>query len=52
MSSSAPIIPLFGMPHSGTTWAGNIFDNHPDTLYRIAVGALDDTSHHIRSSHV
>ncbi|MGC2048930.1 MAG: sulfotransferase [Gallionella sp.] len=34
MSSSAPIILLFGMPRSGTTWVGKIFDSHPDTLYR------------------
>lgn len=25
---------LFGMPRSGTTWIGKIFDSHPDTLYR------------------
>jgi hypothetical protein len=29
-----PIILLFGMPRSGTTWIGKIFDSHPDTLYR------------------
>lgn len=29
-----PIILLFGMPRSGTTWVGKIFDSHPDTLYR------------------
>jgi len=34
MSSSAPIVLLFGMPRSGTTWIGKIFDSHPDTLYR------------------
>lgn len=28
-----PIL-LFGMPRSGTTWLGKIFDSHPDTLYR------------------
>jgi hypothetical protein len=28
------IILLFGMPRSGTTWLGKIFDSHPDTLYR------------------
>ncbi len=27
-------IMLFGMPRSGTTWIGKIFDSHPDTLYR------------------
>lgn len=25
---------LFGMPRSGTTWIGKLFDSHPDTLYR------------------
>ena len=25
---------LFGMPRSGTTWLGKIFDSHPRTLYR------------------
>lgn len=24
---------LFGMPRSGTTWIGKIFDSHPNTLY-------------------
>jgi hypothetical protein len=24
---------LFGLPRSGTTWLGKIFDSHPDTLY-------------------
>jgi hypothetical protein len=28
------LILLFGLPRSGTTWAGKIFDSHPDTLYR------------------
>lgn len=28
-----PIL-VFGMPRSGTTWLGKIFDSHPDTLYR------------------
>jgi hypothetical protein len=32
--SHSPIILLFGMPRSGTTWIGKIFDSHPDTLYR------------------
>jgi hypothetical protein len=27
------LILLFGMPRSGTTWIGKIFDSHPDTLY-------------------
>ena len=25
---------LFGMPRSGTTWLGKVFDSHPRTLYR------------------
>jgi len=29
-----PLILLFGMPRSGTTWLGKIFDSHPDILYR------------------
>jgi len=29
-----PIILLFGMPRSGTTWIGKIFDSHERTLYR------------------
>jgi hypothetical protein len=28
------VILLCGMPRSGTTWIGKIFDSHPDTLYR------------------
>lgn len=32
--SKHPLILLFGMPRSGTTWIGKIFDSHPDTLYR------------------
>lgn len=28
------LILLFGMPRSGTTWIGKLFDSHPDTLYR------------------
>jgi Sulfotransferase family len=31
--ASAPIL-LFGMPRSGTTWLGKIFDSHPRVLYR------------------
>lgn len=31
--SNSPVL-LFGMPRSGTTWLGKIFDSHPDTLYR------------------
>ncbi|HFC54001.1 MAG TPA: hypothetical protein ENJ43_06170, partial [Gammaproteobacteria bacterium] len=34
MSRSRPVILLFGMPRSGTTWIGKIFDSHPATLYR------------------
>lgn len=30
---NGPIL-LFGMPRSGTTWIGKLFDSHPDTLYR------------------
>lgn len=29
-----PCILVFGMPRSGTTWVGKLFDSHPDTLYR------------------
>lgn len=32
--NKSPLILLFGMPRSGTTWIGKIFDSHPDTLYR------------------
>ncbi len=28
------LVLLFGMPRSGTTWIGKIFDSHPNTLYR------------------
>lgn len=28
------LIVLSGMPRSGTTWVGKIFDSHPHTLYR------------------
>ncbi len=34
MSLQDPLILLVGMPRSGTTWIGKIFDSHPDTLYR------------------
>jgi hypothetical protein len=40
-----PLILLFGMPRSGTTWLGKIFDSHPDTIYRHepdSWGALND----------
>lgn len=28
------LILLFGLPRSGTTWVGKVFDSHPDVLYR------------------
>lgn len=28
------LVLLFGMPRSGTTWIGKLFDSHPDVLYR------------------
>lgn len=31
--ASGPIC-ILGLPRSGTTWLGKIFDSHPDTLYR------------------
>jgi hypothetical protein len=31
--NAAPIL-LFGLPRSGTTWVGKVFDSHPNTLYR------------------
>lgn len=34
MSSGAKFVLLFGMPRSGTTWLGKIFDSHPQTLYK------------------
>jgi len=30
---NGPIL-IFGLPRSGTTWIGKLFDSHPDTLYR------------------
>lgn len=30
----SPLILVFGLPRSGTTWVGKIFDSHPATLYR------------------
>lgn len=33
-SAGARTILLFGLPRSGTTWLGKIFDSHPETLYR------------------
>jgi Sulfotransferase family len=29
-----PLILLFGLPRSGTSWLGKIFDSHPTTIYR------------------
>lgn len=37
------LIILMGMPRSGTSWLGKIFDSHPDTLYRHE----PDSSQHI-----
>lgn len=37
---SAPIL-LFGLPRSGTTWVGKLFDSHPDTLYRHEPDSVD-----------
>ena len=34
MNNKLSMTLLFGMPRSGTTWIGKIFDSHPDTLYR------------------
>ena len=34
MSADHPLILLFGLPRSGTTWIAKIFDSHPQTLYR------------------
>lgn len=38
---------ILGLPRSGTTWVGKIFDSHPETLYRHepdSGGALDHIS--------
>ncbi len=32
--TSRPMVLIAGMPRSGTTWLGKIFDSHPRTLYR------------------
>jgi hypothetical protein len=29
-----PVVFLFGLQRSGTTWVGKIFDSHPQTLYK------------------
>lgn len=34
MAGPQSAILLFGMPRSGTTWIGKIFDSHPQVLYR------------------
>lgn len=34
MNPNQKLIILVGMPRSGTSWIGKIFDSHPDTLYR------------------
>ena len=42
-----PLILVFGLPRSGTTWLGKIFDSHPSTVYRHepdARGVLNDIS--------
>lgn len=33
-NGTANCILLFGMPRSGTTWLGKLFDSHPHVLYR------------------
>jgi hypothetical protein len=42
-----PLILLFGLPRSGTSWVGKIFDSHPSTIYRHepdSRGALNDVA--------
>ena len=59
-SMEPPIIFVTGLPRSGTTWIGKIFDSHPDTLYRhepdrrarlkdIPFAAAVDRAHEYRS---
>ena len=36
MNNKFKVIWLNGMPRSGTSWLGQIFDSHPDTKYRLA----------------
>ncbi len=36
---------IVGMPRSGTTWIGKIFDSHPDTLYRHEPDNFTDLRH-------
>lgn len=33
MSGCVGIILVFGLPRSGTSWLGKLFDSHPETLY-------------------
>jgi hypothetical protein len=33
-ATPGPLLLAFGLPRSGTTWIGKIFDSHPGTLYR------------------
>lgn len=42
-------IAILGLPRSGTTWLGKLFDSHPDTLYRHEPdsGALDAVPVHV-----
>ena len=30
---TVPMLMIAGMPRSGSTWVGNIFDSHPQTIY-------------------
>lgn len=39
-ASLRDFIMVMGMPRSGTTWLGKVFDSHPDTLYRHEPDAL------------
>lgn len=34
MSPAPPLILISGLPRSGTTWLGKLFDSHPRVLYR------------------
>jgi hypothetical protein len=40
-----PVILLFGMPRSGTTWIAKILDSHPDTLYRHEPDSFGSLNH-------